>query len=200
MKKMFVLVSCVAVVFILSKVSFAEPEDAPVFEPSLLSVANLVGEVQEDGTTVWRQATPQTTSQALPFGFPPYPTTIEGHPAYGIPYSYPRAPRRLANLGSRFAPPPMQPHPLPEPGSMPGATFVHVPPMVAPPMVMGQRQPLQGVLGAARSVPADPARPTVVYRSTPIRNFMTLISAPRPYIGYDPYAGHHPGVLPPPVE
>jgi len=199
MKKVFVFVSSVAVVLIMSNVSFAEPEDAAADEPSLLSVASLIGEIQADGTTVWRQATPQDAPQALPFGYPPFPTTAEGYPAYGIPYSYPRVPRRLANLGNRFAPPPIQPYPLPEPGSAPGATQVYVPPMVAPPMVMRQRQPLQGTIGAAQPVPVSPPlHPTVVYRPTPFRNFMALISAPRPYIGYDPYAGQFPGMLPPP--
>ncbi|MCL2709556.1 MAG: hypothetical protein FWE95_01645 [Planctomycetaceae bacterium] len=190
MKKVFILVPCVAVVLMMSKVSFAEPEPAPVVdEPSLLSVANLIGEIQEDGTTVWRQASSQDAPQALPFGYPAYPTTAEGYPAYGIPYSYPQVPRRLANLGSRFAPPPIQPYALPEPGAVPGAAPLHVPPMVSPPFARGQRQALQGVLGAAQpAVVGVPMQPTVVYRPTPFRNFMALISAPRPYIGYDPYA------------
>ena len=191
MKKVFILVSCGAVVLMMSKFSFAEPELAPVVdEPSPLSVSSIIGEIQADGTTVWRQVTPQDAPQALPFGYPPYPTTVEGYPAYGIPYSYPRAPRRLANLGSRFAPPPMQPYLLPEPGSVPGAAPLHVPPMVSPPFARGQRQALQGTLGAVQAIPAGmPMQPTVVYRPTPIRNFMALMSAPRPYIGYDPYAG-----------
>ena len=195
MKKMLVFVLCFAVVLILNKVSFAEPTDAPVSTQSQpLSVENIVGEVQPDGVTIWRPTAPQV----LPFGYPPYPTTVDGHPAYGVPYSYPRAPRRL---GARFAPPvPVQPHPLPVPGAVPGALQPPVPPMVAPPMVMGQMPQRQGVLGGGRIAPTAPqGQPTVVYRPTPIRNYMTLMMAPRPYIGYDPYAGYppFPGYVPP---
>ena len=195
MKKMFVLVSCFAVVLILSKVSFAQPEDAPpVPAPLQLSVESITAEAQPDGTTVWRPAAPQ----ALPFGYPPYPT-IDGAPAYGIPYSYPRGQRRL---GGRLAPPvPYQPHLLPVPGTVPGAVQPPVPPvpMSAPPMVMGQMPPRQGVLGL-RSAPAvPPGPPIVVHRPTPIRNYATLMLSPRPYIGYDPYAGYppFPGYIPP---
>jgi len=192
MKKVFVLVSCFAVVLILSKMSFAESTDAPVSEQLQLSVERIVAEVQPDGVTIWRPVAPR----ALPFGYPPYPS-VDGKPAYGIPYSYPRAPRRL---GSRFAPPPFQPHPLPVPGAVPGAVQPPVPPMVAPPMVMGQMPKRQGVLGVAQPAPAgSPEQPTVLYRPTPVRNFMTLMMSPRPYIGYDPYAGYppFPGYQPP---
>ena len=195
MKKMFVLVSCFAVVLILSKVSFAEPADVPVPAQSpQLSVESIVSEVLPDGVTIWRPAAPQV----LPFGYPPYPMTAAGHPAYGVPYSYPRVPRRL---GARFAPPvPFQPQHLPTPGAVPGAFQPPVPPMVAPPMVLGQMPQRQGVLGGGRLAPAAPqGQPMVVHRPTPIRNYMTLMMAPRPYIGYDPYAGYppFPGYVPP---
>ena len=183
MKKVFVLVLCLAVVLILNKVSVAqEDEDASVPEqPQFLSVEKIVGEVQPDGATIWRPASPQ----ALPFGYLPYPT-VDGLPAYGVPYSYPRAPRRF---GNRFAPPPPQPHPLPTPGAVPGATQPQAPPMVAPPLVMGQMPQRQGVLGLGQPA-QQPGQPVVVQRPTPFRNFLTLMSAPRPYIGYDPYAGY----------
>ena len=148
MKKLLILVSCFAVILVLSNVSFAQ-EDAAV------------------GTATAGSHAPDCPQASLPFGYPPYPT-VSGNPAYGIPYSYPRAPRRL---GSRLTPPAIQPHQLPAfPTAQPEA------PGVAP---HGQ--------------------PTVFYRPTPIRNFMTLISAPRPYIGYDPYAGYppYPGYIPP---
>lgn len=160
MKKMLVLVSCFAVVLILSKASFAQPEDTPASEEPQLSVKIITEESAPENVGAGQAAAPQV----LPFGYPPYPMAVDGSPAYGIPYSYPRTPRRL---GSRFAPPPSQPHPLP---------------------------PVPGV------VPAAPvAQPTVVYRPTPIRNFFTLMTAPRPYLGYDPYAGYppFPGYLPP---
>ena len=153
MKKVLVLVSCVAVILILSKVSFAEPEDVPATEQSQLSVERIIGEVQPDGTTVWRQLYPVPPPHGLPFGVMPYPTTAAGHPAYGIPYSYPRTPRRF---GGRLTPPPFQPHPLP-------------------------------AIGAVMPLPTDQP-PTVVYRPTPIKNFATLMMAPRPYVAYDPYA------------
>ena len=196
MKKVFVLVSCFAVVLIVSNMSFAQSEDAPVPLEPQLSVENIIGEVQPDGVTVWRHLHPApAVPQVLPFGYPPYPT-VDGHPAYGIPYSYPRAPRRL---GARLTPPPFQPHPLPVPGAVPGAAQPPVFPMMAPPMVMGQVPVQQGVLGMAGSAPVVPqGPPTVVYRPTPIKNFVTLMTAPRPYIGYDPYAGYplFPGYVP----
>ena len=193
MKKLFVLVSCFAVPLILSNVSFAQSEDAPAPEETQLSVENIVGEVQPGGATVWRQLHP--VPQALPFGYPPYPT-VDGYPAFGVPYSYPRAPRRFA---ARFAPPQFQPQPLPVPGAVPGAVEPPVPPIVAPPMVMGQVPVRHGVLGITQPVPVAPGPPTVVYRPTPIKNFVTLMTAPRPYIGYDPYAGYppFPGYIPP---
>jgi len=187
MRKVFVFVSCVTVVLILSKVSFAESAETPSAEPSQLSVESIVAEVQPGGATIWRPAAPH----ALPFGYPPYPS-IDGHPAYGVPYSYPRAPRRL---GSRLAPPvPYQPHPLPALGAAPGVS-----PPPTQPMVRGQAPMRQGVLGVAPASGVPMGQPTVVYRPTPIKNFMTLITAPRPYIGFDPYAGYppFPGYIPP---
>ena len=194
MKKAFVLISCFAVVLILSKVSFAQPAGAPAPPQVQLSVERIVAEPQADGTTVWRPAAPQ----ALPFGYLPYPT-VDGRPAFGVPYSFPRTqPRRL---GNRLAPPPVpfQPHPLPVPGATPGVVPVQAPPMVAPPMTMGQMPQRQGVLGVASARQAGPQRPIVVHRPTPVRNFMALMTAPRPYIGYDPFAGYppFPGYVPP---
>jgi hypothetical protein len=187
MKKLFVLVACCAVVLMLSKMSVAQSnEDAPGHARSQLSVEKVVAEAG--------------APQVLPFGYPPYPT-VGGYPAYGIPYSYPRdlrtartprAPRRLA---ARLTP---QPYPLPTPGAVPGAASPFVPPMVAPPMVMGQVPPQQETLGAIPPAPSS-EQPTVFHRPTPIRNFVTLMAAPRPYIGYDPYAGYPPfqGYIPP---
>lgn len=152
MKKMFILVSCLVVILVMSKVSFAQPEEVPVDEPSSLSVATIVAEVQPDGVTVWRQVAPYP----MPFGYAPYPISAEGYPAYGIPYSYPRTPRRLA---ARLTPPLFQPHPLVAPSPVP----------VGP-----------------------PPQPTVVYRPAPFKNFMALMMAPRPYIGYDPYVAYPP--------
>jgi len=174
MKKVFVLVSCFAVVLILSKASFAQPEDAPASEELQSSIAASSIAASEEPQLSVKTITEESPSegivalplQAVPFGYAPYPTTVDGTPAYGIPYSYPRAPRRL---GNRLAPPPFQPHPLPPvPGVAPGA--------------------------------APNAQPTVVYRPTPIRNFFTLMMAPRPYLGYDPYAAGYlpfPGYQPP---
>jgi hypothetical protein len=171
MKKLSIFVSCFAAVLILSKVSFAQSDE--VADPAPLSTESIIAEPTP--------AVPQT----LPFGYPPYPT-VGGYPAYGIPYSYPRAPRRL---GARFSPPPYRSHPLPAPG---------VQPMVAPPMTMGQVPPLQGTIGTLPPS-ASQGSPTVFYRPTPVRNFMMLMTAPRPYIGYDPYAGYppFPGYVPP---
>ena len=200
MKKVFVLISCVAVVFILCNVSIAQSDNAqsesvpaPAPEVPQLSVDNIVGEVQPGGGTVWRQLRP--APRALPFGVPPYPT-VDGYPAFGVPYSYPRAPRRL---GARFAPPQILPQPLPVPGAVPGAVELPVPPVVAPPMAMGQLPARHGVLGISQLTPVVEVPPTVIYRPTPIKNFVTLMTAPRPYIGYDPYAGYppFPGYIPP---
>jgi len=194
MKKVFVLVSCFAVVLILSKMSFAQPAGAPAPPQVQLSVERIVAEPQPDGTTIWRPAAPQ----ALPFGYLPYPT-VDGRPAFGIPYSFSRTPAPPRRFGNRLAPPPVpfQPHPLPVPGAAPGVVPPPVPPIVAPPMTMGQVPQRQGVLGVARSAPAVQQQPTVVHRPTPVRNFLSLMTAPRPYIGYDPFAGHpSPGHIP----
>jgi len=193
MKKAFVLVSCFAVVLILNKVSFAQPAGAPASPQVQLSVERIVAEPQPDGTTIWRPAAPH----ALPFGYLPYPT-VDGRPAFGIPYSYQRvasnqrAPRRLGNRLAAPPPVPFQPHPLPAPGAVPGAVPLTAPPMVAPPMTMGQMPQRQGVLGVASARPAGQQRATVVQRPTPVRNFLSLMTAPRPYIGYDPFAGSPP--------
>ena len=148
----------------MSKVSFAEPEESPAADPAQLSVERIVGEVQPDGSTVWRQLHLAPPTHALPFGVMPYPTDIAGHPAYGAPYSYPRTPRRL---GGRLSPPPFQPQPLP-------------------------------AIGAVMPAPACPPQPVVVYRPTPVKNFVSLLTAPRPYVAYDPYAVYpaHPLYVP----
>jgi len=191
MKKLFVLVSCLAVVLILSKMSFAQStDDAPGQAQSHLSVEKIVAEA--------------VPPQALPFGYPPYPT-VGGYPAYGIPYSYPqtppqglRSPRAPRRLAARLMPQPSQPYPLPMPGALPGAPAPFVPPVVVPPMTMGQVPSQQEVLGP---IPVAPSveQPVIFHRPTPVRNFFTLMAAPRPYIGYDPYAGYppFPGYAPP---
>jgi len=182
MKKFLVLISCLAAILIVSKVSFAQ-EVAATPQLSELTI--------EDITAVESES---DVSYALPFGYPPYPT-VGAYPAYGVPYSYPRAARRP---GARFAPPQYQPYPLPTPGAVQGA----VPPVAnpVPPMYRGRTlPPLQGTLGAVPPDAVQPGQPTVFYRPTPVKNFMTLISAPRPYIGYNPYAGYppFPGYIPP---
>ena len=167
MKKIFVLVSCVAVILILSKVSFSQSDGVPVqADASALSIEDIVG-------TAHTPRNAPVAPQVLPFGYPPYPT-VDGNPAYGVPFSYPRTPRRFGGgLRARLAPPAIQPHPLP-----PVPAMMHEGP------------------GA---VPMMPEQPTVFYRPTPVKNFMMMISAPRPYIGYDPYAGYppFPGYVPP---
>lgn len=175
MKKLLILVSCFAVILILSKVSFAQ-EDA-------------VGEATTKVTT----HAPDCPQAALPFGYPPYPT-VGGNPAFGAPYSYPRAPRRT---GPRLAPPnpaQYQPYPLPAPGAVPGAAAPVAGPV--PPTFRNRLfPPRQGTLGVVpppAPVAELPAPPDVFYRPTPIKNFMTMMSAPRPYIGYNPYAGYPP--------
>jgi hypothetical protein len=164
MKKLLVLVSCFVVLVVLSKVSFAQSDESAAPTPTPLSVEAIVADAP-------------APPQVLPFGYPPYPT-VGGHPAYGIPYSYPRTQQR--RFLSRLAPPPYQPCPLPAPGSMPGPQ-------------------LQETLGAIPPAQAEPQKPTVYYRPTPVKNFMALITAPRPYIGYNPYAGYppFPGYIPP---
>jgi hypothetical protein len=70
-----------------------------------------------------------------------------------------------------------------------------------PPMFRGRTlPPLQGTLGVPPAVAGpQPVAPTVFYRPTPVKNFVNLMTAPRPYIGYNPYAGYppFPGYLPP---
>jgi hypothetical protein len=87
---------------------------------------------------------------------------------------------------------------LPTPGATPGPMFQPAaPPMVAPPFVKGQVPPAEGMLEVAPAA-GPPGQPVVAYRPTPIRNFFTLMAAPRPYIGYDPYAAYppFPGYMP----
>jgi len=184
MKKLLILVSCLAVILVVSKVCFAQ-EVAVEPLPELQLPELVVEDIADPGVPY-----------ALPFGYPPYPS-VGAYPAYGVPYSYPRtAPRRP---GARFAPPQQyQPYPLPTPGAVQGA----VPPVAnpVPPMYRGRTlPPVQGTLGVAPPDAGQPGQPTVFYRPTPVRNFMTLMSAPRPYIGYNPYAGYppFPGYIPP---
>ena len=191
MKKLFVLVSCLAVTLVLSKVSVAQSNEAPglAHSQSALSAADIV-------------ARANAPAEAFPFGFPPYPT-VDGMPAFGIPYSYPRGmreartPRFQRPLFSRFAPPPHHPVALPTPGFAPGPRMPQAQQIVAPPMTMGQVPQMEGVVTA---VPAVAEMPVVVHRPTPIRNFRALMFAPRPYLGFDPYAAGFPpfpGYLPP---
>jgi len=171
MKKLLILIFGFVVLLILSEMSFAQEATAAVAATDVATVeAPAVG-----------------SPQILPFGYPPYPT-VGDHPAYGVPYSYPRVARRL---GSRLTPPvPYQPYALPTPGAVEGA----VPPVAnpAPPTFRNRAlPPRQGTLGAIPPA-GQPGQPTVFYRPTPIKNFVTLVTAPRPYIGYNPYAGYPP--------
>ena len=191
MKKIIFCTACIAFVFVLSQTPFVQGEESPgqANTQSLLSVESIVAESE---------------TPALPFGYAPYPTTADGLPAYGIPYSFLRE-RRAARselrgerrLFSRFAPPPHQPYILPAPGSAPGpAERPEAPPMVAPPMTLGQVPQQDGMISVT---PAPAGQPVVLHRPTPFKNFKTLMFAPRPYIGYDPYAGYppFPGYQPP---
>ena len=201
MKKLFVIASrftvCFAVVLVLSKVSFAQSEEAVgrAHTQPQLSVENIVADA---GIETEAPAVPH----ALPFGYPPYPMTPSGHPTYGVPYSYPQAPqtaRPQRRIFARFAPPQaVQPHPLPAPGAVPGAVTPPTPPMAAPPLTIGQVPQQQGTVAVGQTN-AVPGQSTVVYRPTPIKNFRALMFSPRPYIGYDPYAGYppFPGYQPP---
>ncbi|MCL2004852.1 MAG: hypothetical protein FWG73_01695 [Planctomycetaceae bacterium] len=168
MKQSFILVPCIAAMLVFSHTANVQAEDAS----SVLSVANIIAEPE--------------SQYALPFGCPPYPS-VDGMPAYGVPYSYARV-RQPRRLGSRLAPPAHHAYPLPAPGVTPGYTTQFVaPPMVAPPMTKG-RIPARQEMLAVPAIPGQPEQPTVFYRPTPVRNFMSLIVAPRPYVGYDPYA------------
>jgi hypothetical protein len=109
---------------------------------------------------------------SAPPAFSPYHPSAGAYPAHGIHNSSPRAARRA----SRLNPPP--------------TAMGH--------MAMGQVPP--GMFGTMPPVAVgEPAPPVVVYRPTPIRNFFTLMSGPRPYAGYDPYVGYppYPGYQPP---
>ena len=170
--KSHIFLPCIVAVFLLNQSTFVQAEDAP--EP--LTVAGIVADsanAESEGP------------QYVPFGYVPYPA-VNNMPAYGIPYSFPRQ-RQLRRLG-RLTPPPPQAYPLPQPGVLPGyAGPVAAPPMVAPPFSMGQMPVMQETLNVPAAAQA-PAEPTVFFRPTPIRNFISLLVAPRPYVGYDPYA------------
>ena len=193
MKKLFVLVSCVAVMFILGKVSFAQSAVQTTEVPAHLQTESSVVELSVDDI-VGEARSSDVAIQPLPFGVPPYPT-VGGYPAYGVPYSFKQRGMRPRRLAGRFAPPPHMPYPLPMPGAAPGM----VPPPMPLPAVTGHVPPCQEMLGPVPVCPAPVGPPTVYYRPTPVKNFMTLLSAPRPYIGYDPYVCYppFPGYIPP---
>jgi hypothetical protein len=168
MKKTLIFVSCVVAVLVLSQAGFAQFDEVSVLTDvqPLLSIEDIVGTAR---TPHHAPAAPHV----LPFGYPPYPT-VDGNPAFGVPYSYPRAQRRFGGgLRARLALSPFQPHPLP------------------PVPAMYPEGP--------GTVPMIPEQPVVFYRPTPVKNFMMMLSAPRPYMGYDPYAGYppFPGYIPP---
>ena len=173
MKKLSVLASFFAIALVMSHVSFAQSVEEKLTPPATSVCPGLPA-----ATADQQHPSPHTVA----FGYPPFPSTAEGYPAYGAPYSYPRATRR-ANRTARLAPPQFQPHPL----QAPAHAFVSNAPVATQPV----------------AVPADrpypPGQPTVFYRPTPIKNFMSMITAPRPYIGFDPYAGYppFPGYIPP---
>ena len=223
---MFIFALCFALILVLNKVSIAESNDppgrahAPAQVPAEPVGIDVYAPVQATVSAVPAHASmppyahvpaaphSPVPAQALPFGYPPYPTTVEGLPPYGYPYSFPRVQRAPRSerpqrpFFARFAPPPAQPYPLPQPGTMPAP--VPPPPPApplgsAPPLAMGMVPPQQGMIAAVPPAPALPGPPVVVHRPTPFKNFRTLMFAPRPYIGYDPYAGYppYPGYVPP---
>jgi hypothetical protein len=205
MKKIFVFVTCIVLTLALSKVSFAQTHEVPEHlrtvaadaSPELIAESTTESAPELSVEDIVGEARSSAAPTVLPFGYPPYPSVGE-YPAYGAPYSYKR-PLRQRRLGGRFAPPPSQPYPLPTPGAVPGA-MPPISPDALPPY-MGQVPPCQEMIGAfPPPLPYDPTvPPSVFYRPTPIKNFLSMLTAPRPYIGYNPYAGYppFPGYLPP---
>jgi hypothetical protein len=60
-------------------------------------------------------------------------------------------------------------------------------PQQSPPQAVANVAPGQGISAPYGGYPYG-GQPQVTYRPTPVKNFFALVRAPRPYIGYDPYA------------
>lgn len=186
MKKFLILVSCFAVVLILSKVSFAQEE--VVAEPAAPC------------------ACCYCTTSALPFAYPPYPAqrgfgnkfaarrslppqVLPQVEPVAFPYPYgvsdlkPLAVRRAA----RLAPQP-QPYPVavPVPAALPGPPAPVAPLAYAPaPSSMNTHGPV-GQTGQKNALFQRSGAPMSI-------NFLSLVRAPR-----DPYAGY--SFYPAPVQ
>jgi len=185
MKKLFVLVSCFAVLLVLSNVSFAQEgvaaEGAPCVCCSCPAVAPALSfaypPYPAQKTFGGRLATltsrcalapkaPVCPQQVLPFPAPPQAYT--GCP-YGTPALNPRAVRRAV----RLAP---QPYAFLPPG-------VAVAPPVAPPVPILAPAPVPQFPVAQMG---DSNRVFQRVGGAPVINFLSIVRAPR-----DPYAGYY---------
>ena len=187
MKKLSILVSCFAVLLVLSNVSFAQEEVAvaapctctcsacgaatlPFAYPSYCPAPKFGSRLSAlvPKCPLASHASP-CPPQALPIPAPPASVAQPGAPAVR-----PFAARRAARLA-------LQPQlpPLPPPGMLvpppPGPAFY--PPAALPQYPNAQmgdsNKVLQHVGGA------------------PVINFLSVVRAPRPYGPYDPYAGYY---------
>jgi len=201
MKKLMILVSCFALILILSKMSFAQDVDVVVEPVPPCSCSHCA-------------ATPPVLPFAAPYPIPyPYPYKPYPHRIGGLPYPpavgpavapYPYevaslktriAARRAARLAAKslLAPAPVAVAP-------PAPVAVAPPDLPAPDAaaIPGNGQVVQtGKWNSLRQRTGD----------APVINFMSIVRAPRePYAGYYPYPmpapyppmPHHPPMMPVP--
>ena len=206
MKKLFVLVSCFAVLLVLSNVSFAQEAVAVEASPcTCCCTCDMVAPApfayppfpvypapKPFGCKLANFKRGALAPQALPFPpqampFPPqavpFPAPPEVAYYHGAPPVRPLAARRAARLA-------MQPHPQPIPMGFAPPTFAPPAPPAfapAPPAFVPAPAPFQ-----QQSVTSmgDLNRVHQRYGGAPTINLMSIVrGAPR---GYDPYAGYYP--------
>ncbi|MDR3232676.1 MAG: hypothetical protein LBT46_03245 [Planctomycetaceae bacterium] len=129
-----------------------------------------------------------------PFGYPPYAAYGQNPSSFRDRIKQRRSERYFERaLRPAFYPadlPPYDASGLAIPAQIPAEAAAAVPAEAATPAVAAVRH-----IPAPYAVP-QPApygypgggQPVTVYRPSPARNFLSLLHAPRPYIGYDPYA------------
>ena len=195
MKKLFLLISCFAVVLVLSNVSFAAEEAAACpAAPCVCSNCDCAAFPFDYppqrffggkfAAFAGKCPLGHRAPQALPCFEPCAPEACAPAP-YPYPYSnaYLRAVRRVA----RLAPPPVMPYPVPAPRAM----AVPRPRMMAPPPVAAAAAPPAMPTFAANVGQTGKINYMSQKASAPVINFLSVVRG-GPRSPYDPYAGYYP--------
>ncbi|MDR3182649.1 MAG: hypothetical protein LBT89_06975 [Planctomycetaceae bacterium] len=204
MKKLFSLTLGITAVFLLNNVSAADKTGTDDGALSLEAVTAEAGEaeLQQPGFVPppYPYAYQPPCGFRTPFGYPPY-SEYGTNPS---PFRC-RAKQRFYAPAFRpaFYPADLPPHdlnrlqvPAPAPEAARAVSVGNVPAPYAAPQPQyahgNPAYPSQAPYAAPQQQypygnPAYPGQATVIYRPTPIKNFLSLLHAPRPYIGYDPY-------------